>query len=113
MRHVAILPALLSLLSCAAALNAQGPPVPPVDMPRTGAGRVTAGRGAAGRGPAAAIPPYRSLTYPALRPFQPPKVEAFQLPNGLKVYLSEDHDVPLVSGTALIRTGGVFDPPGK
>jgi zinc protease len=80
--------AFLTALMLAAALGAQGP-----------------GRGA--------VPSYRSLTYSASRPFQPPKIEAVQLPNGMKLYLSEDHELPLVAGTALVRTGSVFDPAGK
>ena len=31
----------------------------------------------------------------------------------MKVYLLEDHELPLVHGTALIRTGNLFDPAGK
>ena len=31
----------------------------------------------------------------------------------MKVLLLEDHELPLVSGAALIRTGNLFDPPDK
>src|SRR5262249_13544502 len=37
----------------------------------------------------------------------------FTLANGIKVFLLEDHDLPLVSGSALVRTGNLFDPPEK
>jgi zinc protease len=102
--------AALCTVIMAAALRAQGPPIPPVSMPpsappRAGSAAVGAGRGA--------VPSYKNLTYPALRPFQPPRIETFQLANGMKLYLSEDHDLPLISGTAMVRTGGVFDPPGE
>ena len=33
--------------------------------------------------------------------------------NGIKVYLLENHELPLVSGRALIRTGNLFDPKEK
>ena len=42
-----------------------------------------------------------------------PNVETFTLANGMRVYLLEDHELPLVSGTALVRTGNLFDPPDK
>ncbi len=31
----------------------------------------------------------------------------------MRVYLLEDHELPLVTGTALVRVGNLFDPPGK
>ncbi|MCY7322551.1 MAG: insulinase family protein [Phormidesmis sp. CAN_BIN36] len=39
-----------------------------------------------------------------------PDYSRFQLKNGMVVYLMEDHELPLVSGTALIRTGDRFEP---
>ena len=38
-----------------------------------------------------------------------PNYSRFQLKNGMVVYLMEDHELPLVSGTALIRTGDRFE----
>jgi zinc protease len=61
----------------------------------------------------AAIPSYKDLKYPALRPIQIPTVETYTLPNGMKIYLLEDHELPVVNGTALVRTGNLFDPPDK
>jgi zinc protease len=40
-------------------------------------------------------------------------VATYTLPNGLRLYLLEDHELPLVSGTALVRTGNLFDPADK
>ena len=31
----------------------------------------------------------------------------------MRVFLLENHELPLVSGFALIRTGNLFDPPDK
>lgn len=61
------------------------------------------------------VPPssYKALKFPPLRELAIPKVEEFTLPNGLKVYLLESHELPLVRGTALIRTGNLFDPAAK
>lgn len=60
-----------------------------------------------------AEPSYKDLKFPPLRPVQIPKVENFTLANGMKVYLLEDHELPIVNGTALVRTGNLFDPPAK
>ena len=60
------------------------------------------------------IPPsYKDLKYPPLREIQIPKVDESTLPNGLKIYLLENHELPLVRGLALVRTGNLFDPAEK
>ncbi len=43
----------------------------------------------------------------------PPVPERVVLDNGMVVYLLEDHELPLVTITATIRTGGWLDPPDK
>lgn len=53
---------------------------------------------------------YTDLTFPPLPDITLPAYERFQLANGMVVYLMEDHELPLVSGTALIRTGDRFEP---
>ncbi len=58
-------------------------------------------------------PSYKSLKYPPLRQVKIPDIPVYQLPNGIKLYLLENHELPLVSGFALIRTGGLFDPADK
>ena len=35
------------------------------------------------------------------------------MPNGMRIYLLENHELPLIRGTALVRTGNLFDPPDK
>ncbi|MGA1792233.1 MAG: M16 family metallopeptidase [bacterium] len=45
--------------------------------------------------------------------FTPPKPERLVLPNGMVLYLMEDHEVPLITIHALVRTGGVYEPPDK
>ncbi len=62
---------------------------------------------------AAAVPSYKDLKFPALGAIRIPTVETYTLPNGMKVYLMEDHELPLVSGTAIVRTGNLFDPKDK
>ncbi len=62
----------------------------------------------------AAIPPsWKDLKYPPLKEIQIPEVEESTLPNGLKIYLLENHELPLIRGLALVRTGNLFDPADK
>ena len=56
---------------------------------------------------------FERLQFPSLPPLQRPDYVEFQLANGLRVYLIEDHRLPLVSGSLLIRTGSRLDPPGQ
>jgi len=53
------------------------------------------------------------LKFPPLAPLRIPHVEVYTLANGLRVYLLENHELPLVNGLALVRTGNLFDPPDK
>lgn len=48
---------------------------------------------------------YSDLKFPPLPSVQLPEYERYQLENGMLVYLVEDHQLPLVSGKAIIRTG--------
>src|SRR6266566_2006408 len=63
--------------------------------------------------PAGAFPSYKDLKFPPLVKIEIPDVERVTLPNGMKVYLLEDHELPTVGGLALVRTGNLFDPPDK
>jgi len=62
---------------------------------------------------AIALPSYKDLKYPPLPPLKVPEPVQATLSNGMKILLLEDHELPLVSGSALIRTGNLFDPPDK
>jgi zinc protease len=59
------------------------------------------------------LPSYKDLKYPPLPPLKVPDPAEITLSNGMKVLLLEDHELPLISGAALIRTGNLFDPPSK
>ncbi len=63
--------------------------------------------------PAVAQRSYKQLTYPPLRELKMPEVERVELPNGLVLYLVEDHALPKVEGYALIQTGARFEPADK
>ncbi|PZV06428.1 MAG: peptidase M16 [Leptolyngbya sp.] len=56
---------------------------------------------------------YDELEFPALRDIEIPAYERYELPNGLVVYLLEDHELPLVSGSATFRTGARVEPAEK
>ncbi|OPY15299.1 MAG: Peptidase M16 inactive domain protein [Syntrophus sp. PtaU1.Bin005] len=57
------------------------------------------------------IPPER-LHYAPLK-FQIPRAEIAALANGIPLYIAEDHELPLVKLTALVRAGIAHDPSGK
>jgi zinc protease len=59
------------------------------------------------------VPSVNDLKFPPLKPVQIPQVDTVTLPNGLKVFLLEDHELPVIDGSARIRTGNLFDPPDK
>jgi zinc protease len=59
------------------------------------------------------VPSYRQLAYPTLKQVKVPDPVSFTLKNGMRVLLLEDHELPLINGLALIRTGNLFDPPDK
>ena len=52
------------------------------------------------------------IAYAPLR-FDPPKAERVELENGIILYMLEDHELPLVNISAVIRMGSYYDPPGK
>ncbi len=56
---------------------------------------------------------YDELTYPELNKFQQPDVVTFTLDNGIKFYLVEDRELPLIDLSVIVRTGGVDVPAGK
>ncbi len=61
----------------------------------------------------AQAPSYKDLKYPPLREVRIPEIATATLANGMKLYLVENHELPLVSGFALIRTGNLLEPADK
>jgi zinc protease len=53
------------------------------------------------------------LQVPPPPPFEIPQPQRVTLDDGMVVMLLEDHELPLVTVTALLRTGSRLDPPGK
>ncbi len=56
---------------------------------------------------------YTELEFPPLPEVQLPEYIRYELDNGMVVYLAEDRDLPLIRGTAFIRTGSRFEPSDK
>ena len=59
------------------------------------------------------VPSYQQLVYPPLKQVKIPEPMTFTLSNGMRVFLLEDHELPVINGLALVRTGNLFDPPDK
>jgi len=62
---------------------------------------------------AAGVEPLRLPAAPPAPRFEIPRPLRVTLDNGMVVLLLEDRELPLVTVTALIRTGSRLDPPGK
>jgi zinc protease len=56
---------------------------------------------------------YKDLKYPPMGAVKIPTIAQVTLPNGIRLYLLENHNIPLVRGLALVRTGNLFDPRDK
>jgi len=56
---------------------------------------------------------YKDLRYPGLRDIQMPRVEQVTLANGMKLFLVEDHELPLISLSAIVGTGSIYEPADK
>ncbi|MFN2374422.1 MAG: M16 family metallopeptidase [Cyclonatronaceae bacterium] len=52
---------------------------------------------------------YNELEFPDLRSFDLPDVETFDLKNGIKVFLVEDNELPLINMTMLVRAGSFME----
>ncbi|WP_248277673.1 pitrilysin family protein [Brasilonema sp. UFV-L1] len=56
---------------------------------------------------------YTELQLPPLPQVKVPKYERTVMNNGMVVYLMEDHELPLVSGSVIVRTGDRFESADK
>ncbi len=56
---------------------------------------------------------YKQLKYSKLGDIQIPQVQQVTLKNGMQLFLLEDHELPLISVSARIRTGSIYEPPDK
>lgn len=56
---------------------------------------------------------WKQVPIPPLRSFQPQQPKRIQLSNGMVIFLQEDHELPLIDGTARIRGGSVNETANK
>ena len=56
---------------------------------------------------------YTELQFEPLPEIELPEYERYELDNGMVVYLLEDRDLPLIGGTAIVRTGSRYEPADK
>jgi zinc protease len=56
---------------------------------------------------------WQDIQIPKLPPFNPAEPKRIQLPNGMVIFLQEDHELPLIDGTVRIRGGSREEPAAK
>jgi zinc protease len=56
---------------------------------------------------------YKTLKYPPMNPIKVPEPVRFELANGMTVYLVEDHELPTITASAMIRAGSRWEPVNK
>ena len=61
----------------------------------------------------AAGQPWKSIPIPPLHDFRPQQPKRIELSNGLVIFLQEDHELPFINGTILIRGGSRNEPAAK
>ena len=57
--------------------------------------------------------PYQDLKYSKVNDIQLPQVEQVTLSNGMRLFILEDHELPLINLSARIRVGSIDEPPEK
>lgn len=56
---------------------------------------------------------WKQVAVPPLHKFTPQQPHRFELPNGMVVFLQEDHELPIINGTLRIRGGSRDEPADK
>ena len=57
--------------------------------------------------------PWEYFDYPVINNFDMPTLEIFELDNGIRFYLVEDAELPLIDVSVMVRTGGILVPDDK
>ena len=63
--------------------------------------------------PAAQVQPWKQIPIPPLPAFKPAQPHRIELENGVVLFLQEDHELPFINGTILIRGGSRDEPNAK
>ena len=61
----------------------------------------------------AQVTDWKQIHFPPLNAFNPQEPRRVELANGRVIFLQEDHELPLIRGTARIRGGSREEPPAK
>ncbi|WP_069130629.1 M16 family metallopeptidase [Rhodohalobacter halophilus] len=56
---------------------------------------------------------WNEIDFPAINNFEMPEVEILELDNGIKFYLVEDRELPLINLNVRVRTGSFLEPDSK
>jgi zinc protease len=96
---------LLVALTSLAASSPLGLAAPQAPAPRTPASPTSPTPGP--------VTSHKAIKYPPLRQFNVPRPTRFELPNGMVIYLLEDHMLPMVNAAAMIRVGSRWEPVPK
>jgi zinc protease len=89
--------ALLPILLFTLASNAQSTAAKPASTPNS----------------TPAAQPWKRIAIPPLHAFKPVQPKRIELANGLVIFLQEDHELPFINGTILIRGGERDEPDAK
>jgi zinc protease len=57
--------------------------------------------------------PWTKIAIPPLHAFKPQQPKRIELANGLVIFLQEDHELPFIDGSVLVRGGSREEPAGK
>lgn len=57
--------------------------------------------------------PWEQIPVPPLPAFHPQEPRRIELPNGMVIFLQEDHELPVIGGSMTIRGGAVLEPAEK
>src|SRR5713226_3617153 len=63
--------------------------------------------------PSVAAQPWKKIPIPPLHAFKPVQPRRVELANGLVIFLQEDHELPFINGSILIRGGSRDEPADK
>jgi len=61
----------------------------------------------------APVQPWKKIPIPPLHAFKPEQPKRIELANGLVIFLQEDHELPFINGSILIRGGSRDEPADK
>src|SRR5437016_8870922 len=74
---------------------------------------IPASKGQTGEGQYVAAAHLRAIKKPPVPEFHPQQPKRVELANGMVIFLQEDHELPLIDGSASVRGGSITEPAEK